>query len=179
MLFRIFPPSSALNACVYAAVAFGTWSVSAGDAPEPWPAKVRDLPDEIPASLTWGGFHIAVRALPDKNGRNEVPPTVRLTIRNVSTGMVTTFLAPSAQGSVLERFGGYVQFEFWTRGAAGSWARHLYRFAGGQYRCVRTDEFTETSPENKENGFPAKVPGRGNEPVYFVETRAPERALAQ
>jgi hypothetical protein len=174
-MFRIFQQSSAVNACLHAVVAFGTWTqiVSAGEGPEPWPAKVRELPGEIPASLAWGGFHIAVRALPATDGREEAAPQYRFSIRNVSTGVVTTFLAPSAQGSLLERFGGQLQFELWTRGGAGSWSRHLYRFAGAQYRCVRIDEFTETSPANKENGFAAKVPGRLEE-VYFVETHAPQ-----
>jgi len=175
-MFRTFQQSRAVNACVQAAIALGACVVSAAELPEPWPVKVRELPDEVPASLAWGGFHVAVRALPNAAGRDEASPEYRFTVRNVSTGVVTTFLAPSAQGSVLERFGGYVQFELWTRGAAGSWARHLYRFAGGQYRCVRTDEFTETSPQNKENAVAATVPGRGEEPVYFVETHAPQSA---
>lgn len=176
-MFRILQQCTALNVCLQTAVVLmaSTQIVSAGDPPEAWPGKVRDLPQETPASLTWAGFHVAARSVrnPSARSEDEAAPEYRFTIRNISTGVVTSFIAPSAQGAVLERFGGYLQFELWTRGAAGSWSRHLYRFARGQYRCVRIDDFTENAAENKENAITATVPGRPDETLYFVETRTP------
>ena len=47
-MFRTFQQSCAVNACVQAAIALGACVVSAAELPEPWPAKVRELPDEVP-----------------------------------------------------------------------------------------------------------------------------------
>jgi hypothetical protein len=143
--------------------------------PEPWPARVRDFPDETPLKITWGGFHISVHESRDAATRraDDAPPEYRFIIRNLKTDALTSFTAPSTQGAVLDRFGGYPQLELWTRRDAGLWSRHLYRFVRGQYRCVRIDDFTEVVSNARNSSIITTVPGL-EERLYFVETRMPE-----
>src|SRR5688572_29926399 len=174
-MFAIFKQSAGWNVWRRIAVvlsAAASFSLPAA-AFEAWPDKVRDLPETTPIQLTWAGFHVGVRSVAERAPRDETDaPEYRFTIRNISTGAITTFLAPSARGAVLERFGGSLQFELWTRGAAGSWSRHLYRFVRGQYRSVRIDDFTETASDSRDETVTAAVPGL-DDPVYFVQTRTP------
>lgn len=96
----------------------------------------------------------------------------QFTVRNLKASTSTSFLAQSVGGVLLERFAGYPQLEIWARGLAGCWSRHLYRFVGAQYRCVRIDEFTENESNAKNTAIIA-TPPRSDDRLYFVETRIP------
>jgi hypothetical protein len=170
---RTFTPMSG-NALTFALM-FVCVGGLADIASEPWPARVRDLPEAPPIAFTWAGFHISAREPRDpeiRAGGGTGGGMYQFTVRNLKTGASTTFVAQSAGGVLLERFAGYPQLEIWVRTGAGSWSRHLYRFVGAQYRCVRIDDFTENDSSAKNAAIIATLPG-SDERLYFVETRIP------
>jgi hypothetical protein len=97
-----------------------------------------------------------------------------VTIGNIKTGAIHTFVAQSVGMAVLKAYRGWPQFEIWSRAGGGSWCRSLYRLNGRRYDYVRTDEFTELDSKSVDKSRMARIPGDEDMRLYFVETRLPE-----
>jgi hypothetical protein len=158
-------------------------SVQADIATEPWPQRVRVFPAELPATISHGGFRIAIHRPDDPDihaGGGSGGPMLEFRVLRSRTGQTHTFYAQNVCAVLLEPRSGYPQLEIWGRGGGGYWTRGLYRFVSGEYRAVRYDEFEESPRHQNEKALTTKPPfaphgtdDERGELLYFVETRIP------
>jgi hypothetical protein len=144
---------------------------------EQWPRKIRDLPQPVPATVAAAGFRITVlegRQAQTRGSDGTGGAPRELIVQNIRNASKRVFNTQSVAIAVLESYGGWPQFEVWTRPGIGSWCRSLYRLTPRGYQDVRTDEFTELDAKATDKDRTARLPGDEGEVLYYVETRLPK-----
>jgi len=147
-------------------------------ATEPWPKVAGEFPHEIPRTLTLGDFRITISETTDPEIRQlggSGGPMMTFTVQKVKNGWKQVFYGQCVGTRWLAPFEGRPQLEIWGRGGGGSYSRSLIRFVHGKYRRIRTDEFTVFRESATQPSITTTLP-RGDEALYFVETRMPEGA---
>ncbi len=143
---------------------------------EAWPKVVCDFPHDLPSQVKSGASAITITAPRDESvreGGGSGGPMLTFNVRNQTNGWSTSFDDQSVGARLLEAYHGFPQLEVWVRGGGGSYSRCLHRFARGQYRCVRIDEFTAFKEAATNKAVTTTLTGR-EERLYFVKTRIPD-----
>jgi hypothetical protein len=140
----------------------------AGIATQPWPAQVRDLPLGK-ERVTVGGIQVSAQPAEEMG-----TGMCGITVLDTHSGSREFLHEPNIGLRLLTFHDGWPQLEIWSRGAAGLYARSLFRVEKRKYVLLRTDDFSEEEPaDRKHRRRKATLPG-DRTPLYFVETRLPD-----